>query len=237
MQDAPASVIEALAGLLSIVAIFIVPRLSLALPGKALGRDDITLGVAWRVSKHNTWRMVWAYFFCILPWGAIAGGISYWLYRSDYSQATITLVMIVIGLLGIAVNMLSVGMLSPAYRHFLEGTAWAQQASPARIEILEVRGTRGRSLQPRRCIATEHRRRAIPARRRLRKLHSRAEMAQRSALGMAFDAHPVELLRREVEIGHNVIQLALAIDHHAGPAERDAYMIAAAFACAARERQ
>jgi hypothetical protein len=120
MQDALASVIEALAALLSIVAIFIVPRLSLALPGRALGRDDITLGMAWSVSKHNTWRMVWAYFFCILPWGAIAGGISYWLYRSDYGQAAITLVMVVIGVLGIAVNMISVGMLSLAYRHFFE---------------------------------------------------------------------------------------------------------------------
>jgi hypothetical protein len=118
--DALALIVQTLAGLISIVAFFIVGRLSLALPGKALGRADISLGMAWRVSKHNTWRMVWAYFFCILPWSVIAGGLSYWLLRTDYSQAAITLVMVVLGLLGIVVNMISVGMLSLAYRHFFE---------------------------------------------------------------------------------------------------------------------
>ena len=123
MQDALALVIQSLAGLVSIVGFFIVARLSLALPGRALGRDDVTLGMAWRVSKRNTWRMVWAYFFCILPWGVIAGGISYWLLRTDYSQVAITLILVVIGLLGIIANMISVGMLSLAYRHFFERSA------------------------------------------------------------------------------------------------------------------
>jgi hypothetical protein len=122
-QDALALVVQSVAGLVSIVAFFIVGRLSLALPGKALGRADVTLGMAWRVSKRNTWRMVWAYFFCILPWSVIAGGLSYWLLRTDYSQAIITLVMVVLGLLGIVVNMISVGMLSLAYRHFFERSA------------------------------------------------------------------------------------------------------------------
>jgi hypothetical protein len=119
-QDGLALVVQSLAGLVSIIGFFIVGRLSLALPGKALGRDDVTLGTAWRVSKHNTWRMVWAYFFCILPWSLIAGGLSYWLLRTDYSQATITLIMVVMNLLSIVANMISVGMLSLAYHHFFE---------------------------------------------------------------------------------------------------------------------
>jgi hypothetical protein len=123
MQDTLALVVQSLAGLVSIIAFFIVGRLSLALPGRALGRDDITLGVAWTVSKHNTWRMVWAYFFCILPWSVIAGGLSYWLLRTDYGQATITLILVVMGLFGIVANMISVGMLSLAYRHFFERSA------------------------------------------------------------------------------------------------------------------
>ena len=123
-QDVLALVVQSLAGLVSIVAFFIVPRLSLALPGRALGRDDITLGMAWRVSKRNTWRMVWAYFFCISPWAAIAGGLTYyWLLRTDYSRATITLILVVMGSFGLVVNMISVGMLSLAYRHFFERSA------------------------------------------------------------------------------------------------------------------
>jgi hypothetical protein len=44
----------ALASLGSVIALLIVARLSLALPGIALGRDGVTLGSAWRVSKRNT---------------------------------------------------------------------------------------------------------------------------------------------------------------------------------------
>jgi hypothetical protein len=104
-----------LAGLGSGIASFIVARLSLGLPGIALGRDDLTLGAAWRVSKRNTWRMYWAHFFCILPWVAISDGASF-----IQSRATVTLVRPVMGLLWIPVGMISVGMLSLAYRHFFE---------------------------------------------------------------------------------------------------------------------
>jgi hypothetical protein len=105
----------ALASLGSVIALLIVARLSLALPGIALGRDGVTLGSAWRVSKRNTWRMYWAHFFCILPWGAISDGASF-----VQSRATVTLVRPVMGLLWIPVGMVSVGMLSLAYRHFFE---------------------------------------------------------------------------------------------------------------------
>jgi len=122
-QDVLALIVQSLAGLIAIVGFFVVARLSLALPGRALGRDDVTLGAAWRASKHNTWRMVWAYFFCILPWSVITGALSYWLLRTDYSQATITAVIVVLALLGNVVHMISVGMLSLAYRHFFERSA------------------------------------------------------------------------------------------------------------------
>jgi hypothetical protein len=115
-----ALVVQSLAGVASIIAFFIVARLSLALPGIALGRDDVTLGTAWRISKRNTWRMFWAYFLCILPWGAISGGILYWVFLPDQGRAGVTLVSVVMGLLWIPVGMISVGMLSLAYRHFFE---------------------------------------------------------------------------------------------------------------------
>jgi hypothetical protein len=111
------------AGIALLVGSFIVARLSLALPGVALGRDDVTLGTAWRVSKRNTWRMVWAYFFCILPGIAINGGIIYWTSLADHDPAVVTLVWLVMGLLWIPIGMISVGMLSIAYRHFFERSA------------------------------------------------------------------------------------------------------------------
>jgi hypothetical protein len=121
--DVAASVVQTLAGLVSIVAFFIVGRLSLALPGMALGRDDVTLGTAWRASKRNTWRMFWAYSFCILPWGAVSGGIFYWMFLPDRGRTVVTLASVVMNLLWIPIGMISVGVLSLAYRHFFERSA------------------------------------------------------------------------------------------------------------------
>ena len=111
----------------SVTAFLVAPRLSLALPGTALGRDDVTLGTAWRVSKRNTWRMFWAYFFCTVPWVMILGSI--WLFLVPYGRTAImfamlrTAVLLVTMLLGIPFGMISVGMLSLAYRHFFERRA------------------------------------------------------------------------------------------------------------------
>jgi hypothetical protein len=125
-----AGVVQFLASAAVIAGFFIVPRLSLVLPGIALGRDDATLAAAWRVSKRNTWRMIWAYFFCLLPWLAISGGMSYWLFLSGHNRAVVTLVSIVIGLLWIPGGMISVGVLSLAYRHFFEQRATSLETSP-----------------------------------------------------------------------------------------------------------
>jgi hypothetical protein len=125
-----ASVVQFLVNVAAIAAIFIAPRLSLVLPGIALGRDDATLATAWRVSKRNTWRMVWAYFFCLLPWIAIGGGMSSWLVLSSDNRAVVTLVSIAVGLLWIPAGMISVGMLSLAYRHFFEQSAVSPETLP-----------------------------------------------------------------------------------------------------------
>jgi hypothetical protein len=125
-----AVVVQSLATLALIVAFFIVPRLSLVLPGIALGRDDATLATAWRVSKRNTWRMIWAYLFCLLPLIAISGWMSYWLFLSGHNRAVVTLVSIVIGLLWIPGGMVSVGVLSLAYRHFFEQRATSFETLP-----------------------------------------------------------------------------------------------------------
>jgi hypothetical protein len=127
---ATAVVVQFLVNVAVIVAIFIVPRLSLALPGIALGRDDATLATAWRLSKRNTWRMVWASFLCLLPLISISGTISSWLLLSNPNRAVVTLVSLVIGLLWIPGGMISVGMLSLAYRHFFEQPATSPDTLP-----------------------------------------------------------------------------------------------------------
>jgi hypothetical protein len=107
--------------IVSIVAFFISGRLFLILPAKALERDDVTLGTVWEATKGNTWRMVWGYFFCLLPMGVIAGVIAFMMFSSDQSRTAIWTVMT---LVWVIFGMVSVGFLSLAYRHFFEqGTA------------------------------------------------------------------------------------------------------------------
>ncbi len=88
-----------------------------------MGRHDITLGAAWRISKRNTWRMFWAYFFCLLPWVATLTWIPFWRFLLVPSRASVAVVQLVMGLIWISVGMISVGMLSLAYRHFFERPA------------------------------------------------------------------------------------------------------------------
>ena len=58
--------------------------------------------------------------FCILPWMAVGGAMSYWLVQPGHDRVVVMLVTVVIGVLWIPAGMISVGMLSLAYRHFFE---------------------------------------------------------------------------------------------------------------------
>ncbi len=106
--------------MLSLVTLFISARLSLVLPAKALGRGDVTLGTAWHATRRNTWRLFWGYMFSVLPWGAIAGGLSFVLFSSDRSPLSITAIWTLLSLVWIIAGMISVGFLSLSYRHFFE---------------------------------------------------------------------------------------------------------------------
>jgi hypothetical protein len=64
--------------------------------------------------------MIWAYLFCILPWMAVGGAMSYWLVQPGHDRIVVMLVSVAISLLWIPAGMISVGMLSLAYRHFFE---------------------------------------------------------------------------------------------------------------------
>jgi lipoprotein NlpI len=124
--------------LLALIAFLIAARLSLALPGIALGRDDVTLRTAWRVSKGNTWRMFWAYFFCIVPWVTILTFASISVILVAPSRTTSALLLLVQDLLSIPLGMISVGVLSFAYRHFFERRADIGQQGRHRMRILLI---------------------------------------------------------------------------------------------------
>jgi lipoprotein NlpI len=124
--------------LLALIALLIAARLSLALPGIALGRDDVTLRTAWRVSKGNTWRMFWAYFFCIVPWVTILTFASISVILVAPSRTTSALLLLVQDLLSIPLGMISVGVLSFAYRHFFERRADIGQQGRHRMRILLI---------------------------------------------------------------------------------------------------
>jgi hypothetical protein len=64
--------------------------------------------------------MVWAYFFCIVPVMAASGAMTYWLFQPGHSQVAITLASVVMSLMWFPLGMISVGMLSLAYRHFFK---------------------------------------------------------------------------------------------------------------------
>jgi hypothetical protein len=115
--------VDGLVSLAALVPMFILARLSLLLPAIALGRNDVTLGAVWNASEGNSWRMFGAYFFCVMPWIAVTMGIAAWQYHHDQGREVATLVWMTTILPFIPVSMISVGMLSLAYRHFFESTA------------------------------------------------------------------------------------------------------------------
>jgi len=117
----PVRALQTLTGLVALIALFIVARLSLALPALAVGRAEISFGAAWAATKGNSWRLFWGYLFCILPWVVVVVAVEFLFLTGDRVLAT--LVLLAIGLVWIPVGMISVGFLSLAYRHFFEARA------------------------------------------------------------------------------------------------------------------
>ena len=72
---------------------------------------------------------------------------------------------------------------------------------------------------------------------RFGKLENGAEVPQRTAYRPTLDADRIKLGCGQVEVEPRKLHLALAIEEHAGPAERHADMIAAAFTRPFRQRQ
>lgn len=119
---AGALAVSMICSILTLVAFFFACRLFMVLPAKALGRD-MSFGAAWAATRKNSWRLFWGYMFCLLPFAAIAGGVSFWLLLAQPSQAVAAIFLTVQTLLWALFGMVSVGFLSLAYRHFFERRA------------------------------------------------------------------------------------------------------------------
>jgi tetratricopeptide (TPR) repeat protein len=82
--------------------------------------------------------MFWAYFFCIVPWVTILTFASISVILVAPSRTTSALLLLVQDLLSIPLGMISVGVLSFAYRHFFERRADIGQQGHHRMRILLI---------------------------------------------------------------------------------------------------
>jgi hypothetical protein len=85
----------------------------------ALGGRDVTLGTAWRVGRHNTWRLALGYFLCTAPCTVAIVGLTMWA-ELDRGPRMVAVLNQMLDLAGILCGMISVSFLSLVYRHFFE---------------------------------------------------------------------------------------------------------------------
>jgi hypothetical protein len=103
---------------LSIGGWFISGRLLMVLPARALEREDVTFGTAWKRTRKNTWRLFWGYLLCLLPVMILGSGLTVWLFLDTPSRLAMTVVWTLLTLVWALFGMVGVGFLSLAYRHF-----------------------------------------------------------------------------------------------------------------------
>jgi hypothetical protein len=120
--DPGALAVTMICSILTLLAFFFGCRLFMVLPAKAVGRD-ISFGDAWAATRKNSWRLFWGYMLCLLPFGAIAAGVSFWLSLAGPSRAAAAIFWTVQTLLGPLFGMVGVGFLSLSYRFFFERPA------------------------------------------------------------------------------------------------------------------
>jgi hypothetical protein len=113
-QGAAALLFLAIAGLL--------PRLSLGLPGFAVGAPDASLAAGFAAARANTWRLLWGTVLCLLPAVAV-GAIAFAVWPgADVMLANSTLATatrIAMSLLWPPIGIVFVGFLSYAYEHLV----------------------------------------------------------------------------------------------------------------------
>jgi hypothetical protein len=112
--------VSILLSIVSIIAVLIAARLSVILPARALGQEQITLGTVWAATNKNSWRLFWG----VILTGAVVGfatGIMLFVHSwFGSSRMTFTLIWTALKFIWVLGGMVGVGFLSLAYRHFFE---------------------------------------------------------------------------------------------------------------------
>jgi hypothetical protein len=116
--DGVEDILEALSLALWIALMCVLGRLSLTLPAIALGHTDFGLRESWRATEGNTWRLFWGYLLCCFAL-VLPASLLFRLVGVD--RVTATIIQAATGLISILASIVSVGFLSFAYRHLLEG--------------------------------------------------------------------------------------------------------------------
>jgi len=106
--------------LLGIVGFYVVARLSVILPARALERDDITLGRVWEETRGNGWKLFWGYILCTIPILAVAGAGGWWLLTLDESRSVLAIGSVLFMYISSLSMLIAVGFLSLTYRYLLE---------------------------------------------------------------------------------------------------------------------
>jgi len=96
---------------------FVLPRLSLVLPAAALG-ERLSAAEAWRASRGNTWRLLWASLLCSLPpYVLLSRPID--LFVRDETQVWSTVAETISSLVNVLIVAVGVTLLSLSYRHLV----------------------------------------------------------------------------------------------------------------------
>jgi hypothetical protein len=116
--DTAAETTIAMGGFVFIVAVslFVLPRLSLVLPGIALG-ERLTPARAWQVTRGNTWRLAMAGLLCSVPL-VLPFALLFW-YLDDGTAAPSVTVDTINSLVSVLLVTVAVTLLSVAYGHLV----------------------------------------------------------------------------------------------------------------------
>jgi hypothetical protein len=114
------AVVSILLSIVSIVAVLIAARLSVILPARALGLEQITPGRVWAATNKNSWRLFWGYLLTAVVVGFATGMLLFLQSWFGSSRMTFTLLWTALTFIWVLGGMVGVGFLSLAYRHFFE---------------------------------------------------------------------------------------------------------------------
>ncbi|MCC8936506.1 hypothetical protein H8A99_08330 [Bradyrhizobium sp. Arg68] len=106
-----------------VIGLAVTLRLSLLLPARAIGNEDLSFGQAWHRTSGNTWRLFWGLIVTTLPPLLLTDLVVIALLDLAYPTLTATRIAaasMASTICSLLLLPISIGFLSQAYRHFFE---------------------------------------------------------------------------------------------------------------------